>query len=150
MAGTPGAGANTTGWDFDDGGAINELAATLAVAGARAGAKAFAITQKFGVILQGRVKANAAGRPGPRMQTGDYNRSISLRVGMDGMAVAASVGTVRPQGRRLEMGFVGTDSLGRSYNQKALPHFGPAMDETGPEYTAAIASIGDDALGSTP
>jgi hypothetical protein len=60
------------------------------------------------------------------------------------MAVAASVGTVRPQGRRLEFGFTGTDSLGRSYDQPAYPHFGPAHDQTAPEFVEAIAGIADD------
>lgn len=146
MAGRPGTGGDTSGFSFDDGGAINRLAVQLGAAGMRAGAKAFAITQKFGVVLQGRVKANAAGRPGPRIQTGDYNRSISLRVAMDGLAVEASVGTVRPQGRRLEFGFVGTDSLGRSYDQPAYPHFGPAHSDTAPQFAAAIATIADDVL----
>lgn len=138
-----------TGFTFDDRGGINELAVTLAAAGVKAGTAAYRITGRFGIVLQGRVKARAAGRPGPRMQTADYNRSISLRVGVDGQSVAASVGTNRPQGRRLEFGFVGTDSLGRSYDQPAYPHFGPAHDETAPEYAAAIAGIADDLTGPT-
>lgn len=134
-------------FEFDDHGALGTLATTLQAASVAAGAKAFKVTQHFGVVLQGRVKARAQGRPGPRVQTGDYNRSISLRVGLDGQAVEARVGTNKVQGRRLEMGFHGTDSLGRSYDQKALPHFGPAHDETAPEFTAAIGAIGTEVLG---
>jgi hypothetical protein len=43
--------------------------------------------------------------------------------------------------RRLEFGFVGVDSLGRNYAQPPQPHFRPAMQEVGPEYTQAIMQI---------
>lgn len=133
-------------FEFDDHGALGTLATTLQAATVAAGAKAFKVTQHFGIVLQGRVKARAQGRPGPRVQTGDYNRSISLRVGLDGPAVEARVGTNKVQSRRLEFGFRGTDSIGRTYNQPPLPHFGPAHDETAPEYTTAIAAIGTEVL----
>lgn len=138
-----------SGFEFDDRGALATLATTLQAASVSAGAKAFKVTQHFGIVLQGRVKANAQGRPGPRVQTGDYNRSITARVGMAGAAVEARVRTNKVQGRRLEFGFHGTDSIGRTYNQPALPHFGPAHDQTAPQYTAAIAAIGEDLLGRT-
>lgn len=134
------------GFTFDDGGAFGQLAGRLAAAGVKAGARAFALTQRFGVRLQAQVKANAAGRPGPRMVTGDYNRSIGLTVGRDGGAIAARVGTTRPQGRRLEFGFHGTDSRGRTYNQAPYPHFGPALDKVGPEFEKAAAELGADTL----
>lgn len=96
-------------------------------------------TVRFGALLQTRVRARASGRPGPRRQTGDYRRSISRESGRgpDG-GHQATVGTNAPQGRRLEHGFVGADALGRTYNQPPYPHFGPALDETGPEYVAAL------------
>ncbi|RSO40609.1 hypothetical protein DMH15_14715 [Streptomyces sp. WAC 06725] len=46
--------------------------------------------------------------------------------------VVAEVGTSAPQGRRLESGFVGADSLGRHYAQPPFPHLGPAVDQAGP------------------
>lgn len=132
---------------FDDGGDLNRLIADLTRASARAQVRATKKVQHFGVILQGRVKARAAGRPGPRMQTGDYNRSIGLRVGIEeGGVIAASVGTNRPQGRRLEFGFHGVDSLGRRYDQPPFPHFGPALDETAPEFVKAMRDLGADLL----
>jgi len=73
-------------------------------------------------ILETRIKASASGRPGPNAPTGDYRRSWNTRLTMKGDAVQADVGTNKPQGRRLEFGFVGTDSLGRFYNQPPFPH----------------------------
>lgn len=117
---------------------IRALSTAFAAAGIEAGARAFRIVRHHGLLLQTRVKANAAGRPGPRMQTGDYNRSIEMEVGLDGGAPTARVGTNRPQGRRLELGFRGTDSLGRTYNQPPFPHFGPAVDEIAPGFEADV------------
>lgn len=115
---------------------LRDLSKHLTRAGVRAGARAFRIVSHHGLRLQARVKANAAGRPGPRIQTGDYNRSISLEVGVDAGAPTARVGTDKPQGRRLELGFRGTDRLGRTYNQPPFPHFGPGLDEIEPGFTA--------------
>lgn len=99
-------------------------------------------TARFGQLLRTRVRARASGRPGPRRQTGDYRRNIAAQTRQIAPGVwQAEVGTNSPQGRRLERGFVGTDSLGRPYNQQPFPHFGPALDETEPEYFAAMARI---------
>lgn len=97
---------------------------------ATADAKILAAVTKHGQLLQTRVMANASGRPGPNVVTGDYRRSITLRVFRNGGMAVAVVGTNKPQGRRLEFGFHGVDSLGRHYNQPPYPHFGPAMDVT--------------------
>jgi hypothetical protein len=117
---------------------LRDLSAHLARAGAKAGARAFRIVTHHGLRLQARVKANSAGRPGPRIVTGDYNRSHGLEVGLEGGAATARVGTDKPQGRRLELGFRGTDSAGRTYNQPPFPHYGPALDETEPGFTADV------------
>ena len=85
-----------------------------------------------GQLLRTRVMAKASGRPGPNIVTGDYRRSISLQVGGTVTQPWVAVGTNAPQGRRLEFGFVGTDSLGRVYDQPPYPHFGPAVDEIVP------------------
>src|SRR5688500_16885395 len=85
-------------------------------------------------LMVTRVQANASGRPGPNAPTGDYRRSWSWEPaggihagrdaqgrftsgGLPGDFAVAYVGTNKPQGRRLEFGFVGVDSLGRHYNQ---------------------------------
>lgn len=116
------------------------VAADLAKEGFQAGVKAQATVAHFGLLLQSEVKRNASlprtGPPGPRLQTGDYVRSITLRVGV----LSADVGTNKPQARRLEFGFEGVDALGRYYDQPPYPHFGPAMDTIGPAFVAALAA----------
>jgi hypothetical protein len=119
------------------------VAAQLVQYGAGVTVKAGALTRHYGQLLQTRVKAKASGRPGPRAITGDYRRSIGLKFTTHAGAHTAVVGTDAAQGRRLEAGFVGVDSLGRAYNQAPLPHFGPAMDEIAvPFQTAIRASLG--------
>jgi hypothetical protein len=99
-------------------------------------------TARFTQLLRTRVRARASGRPGPRRQTGDYRRSIGAQTSQIAPGVwQGTVGTNSPQGWRLEKGFVGRDSLGREYHQPPYEHFGPAVDETDPEYAAAMAQI---------
>lgn len=121
-----------------------QVAEALAGAAARAGARAFKVTAHWGLILQNRVKAHAQGRPGPRMVTGDYNRSIALAVGTERGSPSATVGTNKAQGRRLELGFVGEDDAGRHYDQPPYPHFGPALDEVSDPFEQAVAEIAED------
>jgi hypothetical protein len=127
--------------EFDSGN-LEAYGGALAHAGVRAGAASVELVERYGVILQARVKSRAAGRPGPRMQTGDYNRSIGLTIRRSPTSTTAVVATNKPQGPRLELGFDDVDSLGRSYNQPAFPHFGPAGDETAPEFVAAVGALG--------
>lgn len=128
------------------GGNANQVAGALAALGVGAGARVFAVTRHHGMLLQAAVKRRAAlprtGPPGPRIWTGDYNRSIALQVKMTAGGPVASVGTNKPQGRRLELGYRGTDSLGRSYDQPPYEHFGPALDEITPLFITAIAATG--------
>jgi hypothetical protein len=99
------------------------------------------LTRTYGQLLQTRVQAKASGRPGPNAPTGDYRRSwnVQMRV-VDGAAVA-DVGTNKPQGRRLEFGFTGEDSLGRVYDQPPYPHVWPAAAEVFPQYERACNAL---------
>lgn len=83
------------------------------------------LVRHHGQILRTKVMAKASGRPGPNIVTGDYRRSWQLQIS----GSHAIVGTNAPQGRRLEQGFYGMDSLGRVYSQPPYPHAGPAFDE---------------------
>jgi hypothetical protein len=68
-----------------------------------------------GMLGVARIRGNASGRPGPNVITGAYRngwQSVPLRIPYGAMC---TLGTDRPQGRRLEWGFTGTDSLGRHY-----------------------------------
>lgn len=124
---------------------------SVAVVGASEVSLGFAVVSKkfdaainkvvthYGHLLATRVKAKASGRPGPNAPTGDYRRSINAQFSTAGGKSIAYVGTNAVQGRRLEYGFNGTDSIGRHYNQPPYAHFGPAADEIEPEFYAAIA-----------
>jgi hypothetical protein len=127
-----------------------EIAADLESAGPMAARKVAAVLRHYGQLLETRVKARAsfpAGEEhtytgeGPRTITGDYRRSINSRLTSHGDEVTVTVGTNRPQARRLEFGFVGEDRAGRVYHEGPLPHFGPAFDQTAPEVEDAIDRI---------
>lgn len=91
------------------------------------------VVNKHSLDLLAKVKANAnlpaSGPPGPRNQTGDYNRSWNVRFSGNANTAKGTVGTNKPQARRLEYGFTGVDSLGRHYAQPPYPHLGPAFEE---------------------
>jgi hypothetical protein len=116
--------------------------------------RGYALVVHHTAMLQTRVKRHAnvdrsAVRPraegdvqGPRFLEGNYNRSINRRVTRLPGAAIGEVGTNAPQGRRLELGFDGVDSLGREYHQLPYPHFGPALEETIPHFVADLALAG--------
>ncbi|KQP81574.1 hypothetical protein [Aeromicrobium sp. Leaf291] len=120
-----------------------EIAADLRAVGAAAQSRAREKVDHHAMLLETRVKAAASGRPGPRAPSGDYRRSWTTEPFAAGSLVGASVGTDKPQGRRLEYGFVGPDRLGRVYNQPPFPHLQPALDATTPEFEEAMKDLGD-------
>lgn len=74
-------------------------------------------------------------------KTGDYARSIKAsKPTITPTSVEATVGTNRPQGRRLEFGFVGEDALGRYYNQAPRPHWEPVRQQMPAVLRAAVLS----------
>lgn len=94
------------------------------------------LTKHFGQLLRTRVMAKASGRPGPNIVTGSYRASWQVRTRGGGSSTTAEVGTNAVQGRRLEFGFNGADSLGRVYSQPPFPHARPAFDEIQPLFIA--------------
>lgn len=118
-----------------------QIAAEVVGLGVRAQAKAFAKVAHHGMLLETRVKANASGRPGPRSRSGDYRSSWTSRPSYDGDTIFNTVGTNKPQGRRLEHGFVGADRIGRVFNQPPFPHLAPAVDAIRPAYMKDMANI---------
>lgn len=90
--------------------------------------KAVRHTGEMGVA---RIRGNASGRPGPNVITGAYRNS--WRPELHGLPYGAqcTIGTDLPYGRRLEFGFYGTDSLGRTYAQPPFPHVQPALGYIG-------------------
>lgn len=117
------------------------VAKGFALTAATADKKTAAVVRKWGLLLRTKVMGRASGRPGPRVVTGNYRRSITAEFGRQGGAHTAIVGTNAPQGRRLEYGFVGSDALGRHYNQPPFPHFNPAADEVEGPFTEEVARL---------
>ena len=102
------------------------------------------IEAQHALLLETRVKANASGRPGPRVITGDYRRSIAATRGAEGFGAMLggwTVGTNAPQGPRLEYGWVGTDRAGRYSRQIPYPHFGPAVPPVEASFLAALNAL---------
>lgn len=99
------------------------------------------VVEFHGQMLLARIQARASGRPGPRVQTGNYRRSWRATPLPQAVGAGVEVGTNAPQANRLEHGFVGTDSLGRHYNQPPFPHVGPAVQEVEPTFVAAMEAL---------
>ncbi|MFF0409698.1 hypothetical protein ACFYUY_04595 [Kitasatospora sp. NPDC004745] len=119
------------------------LAARLEARAVVAVPAATAVVRHHAMLLETAIKAAASGRPGPGVQTGEYRRSWTTEVHATATGVDAVVGTARPQGPRLEYGFVGPDSLGRVYHQPPFPHVGPAVQRIEPLFVAAIARVAE-------
>lgn len=119
----------------------DQLARTLKSAAVGVQPKINGVTRMYGQILTTRIQAKASGRPGPNAPTGDYRRSWTAQFRVESGALVADVGTNKPQGRRLEFGFHGADSLGRVYDQPAFPHVMPATNEVFPQYERAVEAV---------
>jgi hypothetical protein len=104
-----------------------ELADRLERAATRIGPAVARGVQHTGVLGQARIRGNASGRPGPNVITGAYRNSWQAQTRRLPYGAICTLGTDLPYGRRLEFGFTGTDSLGRSYNQPPFPHVQPAL-----------------------
>lgn len=92
-----------------------EAVAMLTGARKKVGPALDKLVNHHGMLLRTRVMAKASGRPGPRAITGDYRRSWQHKHTGGGSMSRSEVGTNAVQGRRLEYGFNGSDSLGRVY-----------------------------------
>lgn len=105
------------------------------------------VVEKSAVDLMGLTQRNASGRPGPNAPTGDYRGSWRIeKVQTDNASVSRSVGTDRPQANRLEYGYSGTDSIGRTYDAPPYAHHGPAVDVVEPIFYAAMEKVAEQAV----
>jgi hypothetical protein len=105
-------------------------------------ARTTAAVHQFSTMLVDRIQAAASGRPGPNIVTGNLYGSILIDHNLgdtDGWGVA-TVYTDVPYSRRLELGFYGTDSLGRSYNQQPYPFFSRAVEGSVSEFIEVMQS----------
>lgn len=105
----------------------DELADKLKQAAHRIGPAIARGIEHTGTLGQARIRGNASGRPGPNVITGAYRNSWQAHTHRIPHGAMCTLGTDAPQGRRLEFGFVGIDSLGRHYAQPPFPHVQPAL-----------------------
>jgi hypothetical protein len=89
-------------------------------------------------LLRALIIAHASGRPGPNIITGKYIASWKVVPRPLVAGGVVTVGTMKPQGRRLEYGFADTDSIGRVYNQPPFPHVQPSIDVWEPGVQEAL------------
>jgi hypothetical protein len=105
---------------------------------ARADAAGREIVTKGGHAIEAATKANMNGRPGPNVQTGTLRRSVTVsdarRLGPGAWQTETAPTTV--YGRRIELGFTGSDSLGRHFNQPPYPSLGPGVRDAAPVLAA--------------
>lgn len=83
--------------------------------------------QHVAELGRGMIRAAASGRPGPNVITGRYRSSWQVDTRLLPYGAQCTIGTNEPQGRRLEWGFTGFDSIGRYYDQPPFPHVGLAV-----------------------
>jgi hypothetical protein len=88
---------------------------------------------------RGRFASGTRSFPGqpPRKQSGMLFRSITTRVEVGGGHVVGHVGSNMAYARRLELGFTGSDSLGRIYDQAPRPYMRPGLVNALPAVKAA-------------
>ncbi|MFH8294968.1 hypothetical protein [Streptomyces sp. NPDC018059] len=118
----------------------DQLAAALEAAEARLGPTTARAVRHEALLLQHLIQAAASGRPGPNVITGRYRASWQTQSFPHGHGAMAIVGTFAPQGRRLELGFYGADSLGRIYAQQPFPHVAPALAVLQPGFAERIGT----------
>lgn len=117
------------------------FAAKMITKAASADVKVGGVVKLHGAMLKARVRRNASGRPGPNVVTGEYRSSIDYRVEHRLGGFRAIVFSNKPQSRRLELGFIGTDSAGRTYSQPPFPHFRPAIKELEGSFVGGIGAV---------
>lgn len=127
---------------------LDDLASRLERAADHVGPEMNRTVQQQARLLRALIMERASGRPGPNVITGDYRSSWRVEPVAVPDGGGATVGTDRPQGRRLEYGFYDmTDSIGRHFFQVPRPHVEPAVNELSPQYADAFKDALDRIFG---
>lgn len=110
---------------------VSEFGEALARVVEKSSAEARTFVSEGAATVEALAKDHASGRPGPEVVTGTLRRSIKHDPispwGVYGWQT--QIGPTVIYARRIELGFAGTDALGRHYNQPPYPYFGPAWRE---------------------
>lgn len=125
---------------------LGEMADRLEAAADRLGDAVERHMRQVGQTGVARIRQNASGRPGPNVITGRYRSSWRAETRPIPYGAQCTIGTDAPQGRRLEFGFVGPDSLGRIYNQPPYPHVQPALPHIAEELRAQMRAAVEEVL----
>jgi hypothetical protein len=120
-----------------------EAAKAFLAASSVASAKTSAAAAYHGKRYQAAVKRRASGRPGPNIITKRYNNSIQFRMVQTGPIAVAEVYTNHPAAHRLEVGFVGVDSAGRTVDAPPYPHWDPDFMAAADGLQRSMAAIVD-------
>jgi len=99
--------------------------------------KTRSITRHYGALVQADVKARAR----QLFDVTDYDRSITLQSRGRRWYSAAVIQSRAPQAHRLEYGFTGVDSQGRTVSAPPYPHFRPALRKYANPFRRAIESV---------
>ena len=87
-------------------------------------------------LIEAQAKQSMNG-PGPQVRTGTLRRSINVidTTSLGAGSYQARIAPTVIYGRRMELGYHGTDSLGRSYanpGQRAYPYMSPGLNRSIP------------------
>jgi hypothetical protein len=85
------------------------------------------------LMIQSEVQRNAP------VDTGQYRAGIHTTPSeITEDSITVSIGSPMPQACRLEFGYVGPDTLGRTFSQPPRPHWRPAFDNSVQKVTDII------------
>jgi hypothetical protein len=94
------------------------------------------------IVVKGALAMQTAGMGKTRVVSGTLRRSWHTEEIGAGAIYSARVGPTAIYARRIELGFRGTDSIGRHYNQAPKPYVKPAYTEALPKVEAyALAAF---------
>lgn len=107
---------------------VKEFTAAIEETVTKTSAAARAAVVEAASEVEKKAKQGASGRPGPNVISGTLRRGIIhdpvTPWGVGGWET--KVGPTAIYSRRIELGFIGTDRIGRHYNQPPFPYFTPA------------------------
>jgi len=105
--------------------------------------RALVITAEYAEAAKGLISARAPRGPHAHDDPGGvaFADSFDVDTGQWRGHPSSEVGTNKPQGFRLELGFHGTDRTGRRISQSPRPTVGPAVDSLAEPFWTALEAL---------